>query len=112
MKMKAVIKYGDPPKDKYQPNINYFIQLGGINPAPSFNEYLNRIEDKYQSHILAIKKAVEEADLLNTAANEICNHIWFELSDGNAIAFSWRAWGDLIQSIRDKREGYMAFYYK
>ena len=109
--MKAVIKYGNMP-DKYKLDRNYYIERGGIDPAPSFKEYLDRYKEEYQPQILAIKKAVEEADLLNTAASEIANKIWFELSDDTAQAFTWRAWGDLIQSIRNKREGYMAFYMK
>lgn len=109
--MKAIIRYDDLTKGKYILNENYFIEMGGIDPAPSWQEYLARYKRKYKPYILAIKKVVEEAHLLSTPANEIANSIWFELSDGIAFAFSWRAWGDLIQSIRNKREGYMAFYY-
>ncbi len=109
--MKAVIHYGEMPGGKYELDKNYFIISGGIEPPPSFKEYVNDYQKNFKVYILAIKKVVEKANLLDTPANKITNDIWFELSDGHAVVFTWRGWGDLIQSIRNKREGYMAFYY-
>lgn len=110
--MKAIIHYDDIPEDKYKMDGNYFIHLGSIDPAPSWEEYLKGFKKEYQPYILAIREAVKDADLLGIPANRIADTIWFECSDGIAIAFSWRAWGDLIQSIRNKQEGYMVFYYE
>ena len=34
----------------------------------------------------------------------------FKFSDNKVWGFSWKGWGDFMQSIVDKREGYMKYY--
>lgn len=85
--------------------------LGGYGDAPGWEEYLTTIWNaQYHPHLRAIRRAVEEAGLVGTCADEFCNDHHFLLSDGTAFGFSWRAWGDLMSAIVGRGEGYMAYY--
>jgi hypothetical protein len=75
---------------------------------PVWNEYVQCMSG-YPIEMLLIRKAIEEAGLVGTTADKVENDIWF-LIDDKAIAFSWKAWGDLMQAIVGKREGYMRYY--
>jgi hypothetical protein len=54
-----------------------------------------------------IKECIEKNNLIGVCANEFCNDHFFLFNDGMAIAFTWRAWGDLMSAIVNKNEGYM-----
>jgi len=84
--------------------------LGGDMSNPTWDEYLAGFKEEWQPHIKAVRKAIEEANYVGITAENFCNDHWFKFSDGKALSFSWRAWGDLMQAIVGKREGYMTYY--
>jgi len=84
--------------------------FGGDPSNPTWEEYLAQYDDEFKPHIIAIRKAIEESEWMKATAEQFCNNHIFECSDGITYAFSWRAWGDLMQAIVDKREGYMSYY--
>lgn len=85
--------------------------MGGDSSNPSWEEYVDGYKEEFRPHILLIKKCIEENGLLGETGEGMQNQgISFRFSDGQHWGFSWRAWGDLMQSIIDKREGYMAYY--
>lgn len=87
------------------------IVMGGIDPPPSWDEYLADYKDEFKPHILAIRDAIEQGGLLGICGDDQdARAIAFRTSDGYHWSFSWRAWGDLMQAIKDEREGYMAYY--
>lgn len=103
----AEIIEGDGPDDLY-------VQWGGIDPAPSWDEYLESWVEEFRPVILAMRKAVEESPWMRATADAFCNGHYFALSEPvmgvTNFAFTWRAWGDFMQAIVDKREGYLAYY--
>ena len=86
------------------------VLAGGIDPPPSWQEYLDDFKDEYQPHFLAIRECVLKEGIQGTTAGGMANDHYFKCSDDSMWAFTWRAWGDLMQSIADKREGYVAYY--
>jgi poly-D-alanine transfer protein DltD len=88
---------------------NYETILGGDDSNPNWEEYINQYRDEWKAHIQLIKKFVEENGLIGTTG-ETQNQWAFKFSDGNAFGFTWRGWGDFMQAIVNKREGYMAYY--
>ncbi len=101
-KLKAEIKYDKDSKP-------HEIVMGGDPENPTWKEYLDQYKEEFQPHIEAIKEAILEAKLENTVASNICNDIYFVVGDVG-VGFTWRAWGDLLQAIHNKREGYMMYY--
>lgn len=88
---------------------NPFVQLGGDSNNPTWEEYLADYKDEYKPHVLLIKKYIEENGMLGYTGQD-ADDISFKFSDGEVWGFTWRAWGDLMQAIMDKKEGYMAYY--
>lgn len=84
--------------------------FGGDPSNPTWEEYLAQWKDEAKPHIIAIRKAIEESEWMKASADQFCNNHRFECSDGVTYGFTWRAWGDLMQAIVGKREGYMAYY--
>lgn len=85
--------------------------FGGDPSSPTWDEYLNGYDDSLQQYIIEIRNCIQQNKLVGKCASEITNDIYFEFSDGNLFSFSWRAWGDLMQAIVNKQEGYMTYYY-
>lgn len=83
---------------------------GGDPSNPTWEEYLNRWKEEFQSYVVAIKEILEKENLIGTSAAAICNDVYFLFEDGTQIGFTWRGWGDLMQAIIDKKEGYMKYY--
>lgn len=83
--------------------------LGGDDSNPTWEEYLNDFKEEYRPHVLLIRKSIEENGLMGYTGQE-ASEFNFKFSDGQFWSFSWRAWGDLMQSIINKNEGYMAYY--
>lgn len=89
---------------------NVITVWGGINPPPDWNEYLAGFKLEARPKILAIRKLLIKENLTRTFANQMANEtVFFFPEDGIYIWFTWRAWGDLIQSIENKREGYRQY---
>jgi hypothetical protein len=84
--------------------------FGGDPSNPTWEQYLDQYEDKFKPHIIAIRKAIEASEWMKATAENFCNNHIFECSDGVTFAFTWRAWGDLMQAIVGKNEGYMTYY--
>ncbi len=88
----------------------YHIESGGDNRNSSWNEYVDYYHDHFHVKLKLIKQALTEMDLIGTTADKICNNIYFDFSDDTNITYTWRAWGDLMQAIINKKEGYMKYY--
>lgn len=82
---------------------------GGLRPPPSWDEYLNLFPDDLRAVLTAVRDTVLRDQLGGRCGDEM-NDGYFALSDGRSIAFTQRAWGDLVQSIANKREGYMMYF--
>ncbi len=93
--------------------IDYHCFIGG-NPTPQrWVKYLNQWIRPLRPYIIAIKNEIIEKGLLGTTAEIACNEYMFTFGDNApAIAFSWRAWGDLMDAIIGTKRGYMAYYMK
>lgn len=72
---------------------------------------MDSYKEEFKPYIIAIRECIERCGLIGKAANEIGEGLHFVFEDGVRIAFTWRGWGDLLQAIVGKREGYMAYYY-
>lgn len=84
--------------------------MGGDNRNLSWLEYLSEVQEKYKPHFIAAKKTVEKSEFYKATAEIFSNKYYLKFSDGVTMGFSWRAWGDFMQAIVDKREGYMKYY--
>lgn len=105
MELKVDLKGGDfeyPHKD-------HFIIIGGNSNNPNWGEYINNKKQEQKKYYELIKKYIEENNLIGKTG-QWCNDKYFEFSDGKIFGFTWRAWGDLMQAIVNKREGYMTYY--
>lgn len=89
---------------------NYDPIMGGMQTSPLWEEYLSDYKDEYKPHLELIKKAIEELGWVGETAERKANQWFFVFSDGTALGFTWRAWGDLMSAIVGKNEGYMAYY--
>ncbi len=83
---------------------------GGISTNPTWEEYLDSINEEYRPHINLIKKSFEDLGWVGEKARYKSNKTCFVFSDGISFGFSWRAWGDLMSAIVGQREGYMYYY--
>ena len=84
---------------------------GGDNTNPSWEQYLSEIVSfEHRTHFLLIKEAIIVNDWVDVCADVAANRLNFCFDDDINIGFTWRAWGDLMQSIVGKQEGYMKYY--
>lgn len=106
-------------KDGLLKIINYYAEgkegempiSGGMNTNPTWDEYVDGYKEEYKQHLQLIKKAIEENGWIGITGEDQQNlKIAFRFSDDSYWSFTWRAWGDLMQAIVNKREGYMAYY--
>ena len=86
------------------------IFMGGDPDNPTWEEYVASYKPEWQPRVEAVGEAMQEFGLVPSTGGAMANDTWFELSDGTSIALSWRAWGDFIQALVSKREGYMRYY--
>ncbi len=86
--------------------------LGGDSTNPSWDEYLDGFQDEFKPHMKALRAYVEENGLVGMTAEAMQDRGEgeYRFSDGQEIAFTWRAWGDFMQAVVNKREGYMCYY--
>lgn len=99
----TLMNEGEYPKE-------YVPIMGGLDTNPTWEEYLSDFKENFKPHLELVKKAIEEMGWVGKTGEEICNYWYYSFSDGTNFGFSWRAWGDLMQAIVGKREGYMAYY--
>lgn len=83
--------------------------LGGDTSNPTWEEYLSKFEEGFIPRALLLRKSIEENGLVGCTGQD-ADDLWFKFSDGEIWGFSWRGWGDLMQAIVNKKEGYMAYY--
>ena len=88
----------------------YEVISGGDDSCPIWEEYVEDFKEEFRPHIAAIREKLESMGWVGKPAWEACNTSTFVFSDGTKIGFTWRAWGDLMQAIVGKREGYMKYY--
>jgi len=86
-----------------------FTILGGDSSNPSWEDYIKDWEVEYHAHLLLIRQLIKEHGLLGYTGQD-AKDFYFKFSDGEIWAYTWRGWGDLMQAIVDKNEGYMAYY--
>lgn len=111
MKCELVYINEDGSNDYDMNNDTVIPIFGGDSSNPTWDEYLSGWFEDIQPKIKAMRQCIEDNDLIGVGANQICNDIYFKFEDGTIITFSWRAWGDLMQAIVNKREGYMTYYF-
>lgn len=102
-KLSVKIVSGEAPEDTE-------IISGGLPFNPTWDEYLEIYLKAFHERLKLIKECIISNNLVGVKADAFCNDNYFEFSDGRKIAFTWRAWGDLMQAIVNKREGYMKYY--
>jgi hypothetical protein len=103
----AILRHGELSAEDDEKDV---LLMGGNPSNPSWDEYINGFTEEFKPRIIAIKEAIIKNGLLGIAASRACNDCYFEFYDGMRVAFTWRAWGDLMQAIVSKREGYGAYY--
>lgn len=82
---------------------------GGLESL-SWDEYLDDFTEEFQPHVLLMKKCIEENNLVGAKADKMASDWCFKSSDGYIFSLSWKAWGDFMQAVVNKKEGYMAYY--
>ena len=96
---------------RYKENENdkYLSILGGDSSNPSWDDYLADFKEEFHPHILLMRQTIKENGMVGYTGQD-ANGMYFKFSDGIVLGFTWRGWGDLMQAIVDKQEGYMAYY--
>jgi len=84
--------------------------LGGDDSNPTWDEFVGGFIESFHPHLNLIKEALEKLGWIGYTGGDKANKTYFMFSDGSNIGFSWRAWGDLMQAIVNKKEGYMKYY--
>lgn len=107
--MRVELKKGDY---LYDPEIypNNYIIAGGNSYNPTWPQYLLGYNRQSRKYFSCIRQYIIDFNLLGTPGSAM-NDNYFEFSDSTIIAFTWRAWGDLMQAIVGKREGYINYYW-
>lgn len=109
------LKIGDPEgleltiSTKFVPPNIISNMKGGSNVTPDWDEYLARAQPEIRQHLELIRRGIEAKGWLGSSAPEIANYWNFFFNDGDVWGFSLNAWGDLMQSIVGKREGYRKY---
>lgn len=95
----------------YHSDKDYQVISGGNSENLSWAEYLDLYKDEFRQYFVLIKEAIQQAGLIGETGEQMQNlGISFLFSNGQHWAFTWRGWGDLMQSIVDNKEGYMKYY--
>ena len=87
----------------------YSIILGGDPRPKRWRAYRSMwIDPRY---ITAVKNVIIDDGLVGEFGMNISEKILFKFSDNHKpYGFSIRAWGDLMDAIIGKKQGYMAYY--
>lgn len=88
-----------------------FIKLGGDTSDPTWEEFTANMYPDWQERFNVLRTFIETNKMVGMCGDEQEDY-YFKFSDGEMISFSMRAWGDLMQAIVGKREGYMRYYMK
>lgn len=82
---------------------------GGDPHSPLWDKYLSMFLPERQQYISLIADTIRENGLVG-AKSKIAIDYYFGFNDGVNIAFTARAWGDLMQAIVNRSEGYLKYY--
>jgi len=82
---------------------------GGSNLTPNWSEYVYFLQKDLRPHLILIRKVIEEKNWVGKSGEEIANYWNFFFNDGQVLGFSLNGWGDLMQSIVGKREGFRKY---
>jgi len=82
---------------------------GGYDPAPDWEEYVEEIVPEWKEYVEILKQYILKKNLLGMTG-EMQRDMYFLFSDGVSLAFTFRAFADLMQAIVNKREGYCKYY--
>jgi hypothetical protein len=84
--------------------------FGGDARNPTWEEYIAEATPKLVPYLEAVRTCCERDDHVGLCGNELQARGSFKFSNGVYLGLSWRAWGDFMQALVGKREGYMAYY--
>lgn len=99
------------PTDEIMEGKTYQHILGGrdLENPPNWEGFLNYYKENVHQYFEVLKQFVIDHGYVGSTGEQMDDHV-FEFSDGVVYGFSWRAWGDFMQAVVGKREGYMAYY--
>ena len=90
----------------YNPHYNYkhkqILISGGSDCI--WSEFIGKFPKIIQPYIIEIRKEIERTGLIKLTGQEMNNTI-FEFEDGVTFGFTWRAWGEMVQSVGYQRVG-------
>jgi hypothetical protein len=84
---------------------------GGLLDAPTWADYVERFAPHAQIAVTMARAWIEAAELVGLHGDEFQD--WeFALPHDMRLGFTQRAWGDFMQAIVGRREGYQAYYHR
>lgn len=89
----------------------YETLMGGDNTNPTWVEYIADKDTNLRKYLEVLKHFVETNDMVGMCGDEQDDNVYL-FSDDFALGFTWRAWGDFMQAVVNKQEGYMTYYIK
>lgn len=97
--------------DEIMDGENYHPILGGrdLENPPDWEGYLGYFKETANPYFETLKQFVIDHGYVGSTGEEMDDSV-FEFSDGVVYGFSWRGWGDFMQAVVGKREGYMKYY--
>lgn len=104
----CTVKYYSSP-DELPGFDEAFYPLGGFDPAPDWEEYLAQYDGQLHPYLEVAK--IWALSLREwPGASDFAAENFLEFSDGVGMVFSWRSFGDFLQAVAGKREGYLEYY--
>ncbi len=86
-----------------------FYPLGGFDPPPDWDEYVAEYHENLRPYLETARQWLLAKDEWPGASDfAACEFLLF--SDGIGMVFSWRAFGDFLQAVAGRREGYLEYY--
>jgi len=81
---------------------------GGDCTNPCWDDYLHDWNVNSRKYPIMIRQAIEELGWIGDGAEKRAGNTFY-FSDGMSFIFTHRAWGDLMQAIIDKNEGFRKY---
>jgi len=86
-----------------------FYPLGGFEPSPNWAEYVLQYDEDLWPYLEAARQWALGLEAW-PGASDFAGENYLAFSDGGSIVFSWRAFGDFLQAVAGRREGYLEYY--
>ena len=109
MKLSVIMLNENKEKPLQKVGKGYFVISGGMQTPLSWTEYLKIWNKEGRKRMILISNYIKDRNLIGNTG-EWQNNMYFRFSDNEEWGFTWRAWGDLMQAIVNKKEGYMKYY--